>query len=116
MNRMRNSAHSFIAVVVVLATFAAVGCVGAGGTSPSSPPQSPQTSVRLAAQPQSISTGTSTVLSWQATNASTVKIQGVGTFGPSGTVKVSPTQTTQYTAIATGPGGNAQSVVQVTVS
>ena len=74
--------------------------------------------ITLAARPGTVTSGTSTVLSWSASNANSVSISGLGTFPASGSVKVTPTATTTYTATATGPGGTTQSstVVSVTTS
>jgi hypothetical protein len=68
------------------------------------------------AQPATVMSGTSTVLSWNTSNANSVSIGGVGTFPANGSVKVTPSSTTTYTATATGPGGTAASTATVTVS
>jgi|SRR5579872_6521855 len=101
----------FFLFVVLIAT---IGC-GGGSTQNSS---ASQPTITLAAQPGTVSIGTSTVLSWKASNATSVKISGLGTFPATGSVKVTPTVTTTYTATATGPGGTTQSstVVNVTTS
>src|SRR5947207_3103072 len=71
----------------------------------------------LLANPQSIAAGQSTTLTWTSQNTTSVTIDhGVGTFGASGSVIVSPTQTTEYTATATGPGGSVTQRVTVGVS
>jgi len=74
--------------------------------------------ITLNASPGTVASGTSTMLTWNAKNASTVSISGVGSFAASGSVKVTPTATTKYTATATGPGGTTASstVVNVTTS
>jgi hypothetical protein len=94
---------------------------GPGGTTKSSTVVSvttsgPQPTVALSAQPSTISLGASAVLSWTATNATSVSIAGVGTFGAAGSTKVTPTSTTTYTATAMGPGGTATSNTMVTVT
>jgi hypothetical protein len=71
--------------------------------------------VTFNAQPASITAGASAVLSWTTSNASSVNIPGVGTFGAMGSAKVSPTSTATYTVTATGPGGTAESATTVTV-
>jgi acid phosphatase len=45
-----------------------------------------------------------------------VNITGLGTFGATGSVKVTPSSTVTYTATATGPGGTAASTATVTVT
>lgn len=81
----------------------------------SPPPQ--QVTATLSVAPQSISTGQSATVSWQTTNATTATInnQAVALFG---SMAVSPTTTTTYTLVATGPGGSAQAqaILQVSTS
>jgi hypothetical protein len=72
--------------------------------------------VQLTANPATITTGQSATLSWSSTNATSVTISGVGTFGATGTTTVSPTATTTYTATATGASGTATSSSTVSVS
>ncbi len=93
---------------------------GCGGANFSSTPTATPT-VSIAASPASISTGSSSMLSVAATNATVVTV--IGTDGSSynlsatgGTQAVSPTATTTYTANATGTGGKASSAAAVTVA
>ncbi len=80
------------------------------GSSPAAPTAS------LAAAPATITAGSSATLTWMTTNATTVSIdQGVGTVAASGSMKVTPSATTQYTLTATGSGGSVTSVATVTV-
>lgn len=72
--------------------------------------------VSFSAIPASIQPGQSSTLSWVIENATSATISGVGTIDPkTGSVAVSPTQTTTYTLTATGPNGNTTATVQVTV-
>ncbi|MCU1310917.1 MAG: pyrrolo-quinoline quinone [Candidatus Angelobacter sp.] len=90
--------------------------IGAGGSTVAS------TTIDVAnfsvtANPSVIAPGQSSVLSWSAPNATSVAIDnGVGTFGPTGTVSVAPTVTTSYTATATGPGATSSVAVKVIVA
>ena len=72
--------------------------------------------IALKAQPNTVLSGVATMLNWNASNASSVSIAGVGTFPAIGSVKVTPTVTTTYTATATGPGGKTESSTIVTVT
>ena len=66
------------------------------------------------ADPSTISAGQKTQLSWRVDHADTVMIDGIGTVPSSGTMDVSPTQTTQYTMTArnnTGQKGATTTVV-----
>jgi hypothetical protein len=95
-----------------------IATIGCGGGSPATQKSSTQPAITLAAQPNTVARGTSTVLSWKTSNTTSVSISGLGTFPATGSVQVTPTATTTYTATATGPGGTTQSstVVSVTAS
>lgn len=68
--------------------------------------------VTFSANPQTISAGHSSTLSWTTSNATSVSIApGIGTVATSGSKSVSPTKTTTYTLTATGAGGTKQANV-----
>lgn len=68
------------------------------------------------ANPNSITAGGSTTLSWSVSNAASVTIEpGVGTVGFSGSSVVSPTATTTYTLTATNAAGSRTASAQVIV-
>jgi phosphatidylinositol-3-phosphatase len=95
--------------------------IGSGGTTASSIVVSvtttgPPPAVTVSAQPSTIVAGASSVLSWTSTNATSVSIAGVGTFGATGSANVTPTSTATYTAAATGSGGTATANATVTVT
>jgi phospholipase C len=72
--------------------------------------------VNLSAQPQSITPGSSAVLTWTSSNASSLSIDnGIGAVQLNGSVSVTPSQTTTFHATASGPGGTAQAMATVTV-
>jgi eukaryotic-like serine/threonine-protein kinase len=55
-----------------------------------------------------VAPGQSIVLSWSVTDATRVQIlPGFPVLAPAGTITVSPTENTQYTLLAEGPGGTA---------
>jgi serine/threonine protein kinase len=70
----------------------------------------------LAANPQAIDAGQAVTLTWNTSNATDVRIEGVGTVEPNGTRTLHPTQSTSYRLTAKGPGGSADSAVRVEVS
>jgi acid phosphatase len=109
---LRISAYVFLFTILI----AAIGCGGGSMAQKNSASKAP--TIALKAQPGTVTSGASTVLSWTASNANSVSISGLGTFPASGSVKVTPTATTTYTATATGPGGTTASstVVSVIVS
>ena len=97
------------AIFLVLVAVALTGCGGSGN-----PGSGPGPAIALDAQPPTIAQGQSTTLSWQVTNAASFSISPsvlpAGQAYPlSGSAKVSPTQTTMYTATATDSAGHASS-------
>src|ERR1700730_17516848 len=110
---MRFALRISLLFFLVIVLIAAIGC--GGGSMASS---GLQPAITLAAQPSTVLSGASTMLSWNASNTSSVNISGVGTFAASGSVKVTPTATTTYTATATGAAGKsaASTLVSVTTS
>jgi RHS repeat-associated protein len=72
--------------------------------------------VQISASPETITKGGSATLTWSSTNAEQATIdQGIGTVPVSGSITITPTQTTTYTIIVTGPGGTTQATTQVSV-
>lgn len=76
-------------------------------TSPDIPTEVLPTIASFTANPTSITFGESSTLSWSTTNATAISInQGVGNVSATGTVEVSPEETTTYTLTATNSDGN----------
>ncbi len=74
--------------------------------------------ISLAANPNSISKGGSTTLSWSSSNATSCVALGENWFGErplSGTEIISPTLTTTYRLTCNGPGGSGSAEVTVSV-
>jgi peptidoglycan-associated lipoprotein len=72
--------------------------------------------VTLQASSTFIQKGDSVTLTWSSTNATSLVIApSVGSVAPEGNTKVSPTDSTTYTITATGPGGNVDQSVRITV-
>lgn len=76
----------------------------------------PMPTISLRAEPGAIDLGRTTTLRWEATNASTVTISGLGEVAATGQREVSPRVSTTYTATAIGEGGNATASTRVTVT
>ncbi len=69
------------------------------------------------ASPGSITSGASSTLSWDVSNATAVGIdKGVGAVAATGTTAVSPFTTTQYTLTATNAAGSATATTQIIVA
>jgi hypothetical protein len=72
--------------------------------------------VTLTAEPSLIDAGETAVLTWTSTYADSVTIEpGIGIAEQSGTLAVSPRQTTDYTITAVGSGGATSATAKVTV-
>lgn len=106
---LRISALVFLFSILI----ASIGCGGGSMATSSNSGQAP--AIQLNAQPNAVTSGAATMLIWNASNATSVTISGVGTFPASGSVKVTPTVTTTYQATATGPGGKTESSTVVSV-
>jgi peptidoglycan-associated lipoprotein len=84
---------------------------------PTVTPPPAQPTITLQASRTDISRGQSTTLRWTATNATSVRVTPeIGGVAAEGTTSVAPTQSTTYTAMASGPGGSATATARVTVS
>ncbi len=81
------------------------------------PPASLPVINSFAASPGSISSGGSSTLSWNVSNATSVIIDGgVGNVGLSGSTTVSPAATTTYTLTASNTAGSVTAITQVVVT
>src|ERR1700686_4879658 len=107
---------SFVFLFTVL--IATTGCGGGSMAAQKNSTSQQVPAITFNAQPGTVTRGASTMLSWNASNDSSVSISGLGTFQASGSVKAAPTTTTTYTATAIGPLGKTESstVVRVTTS
>ena len=76
----------------------------------------PLPTVTLTASPSSIESGEQTTLSWTTTDTMSLLIDsGIGNVADSGSLLVSPLESTTFTATATGSGGEATASTRVTV-
>lgn len=77
----------------------------------------PQPTVSISANPDTVQIGGSSTITWSSTNAVSCTIEpGIGAVDTNGSITVSPTATTAYTIMATGPGGTATDNITVTVT
>jgi phospholipase C len=116
-NQMNYSRFRTVYLGVVLsALFGLSAC--SGGTGKTTPVNNPPAAATLvfSANTNTITANQTVTLTWQSTNATSVKITATAgsasrtlpTTGVSGTLNDSPMQTTTYTAVATGAGGSTQ--------
>ena len=112
--------QSKIRWTLMVLTLAAVAVVGgckkkvAPATPPAAPPP-PQPTATLSVSPSSVTRGGSATLSWTSSEATSVKIDEIGTVAASGSQAVSPAESTTYHLTATGPGGSAEATARLTV-
>jgi len=77
----------------------------------------PVLSARLDADPASVEKGKSTTLKWSSQNATELDLEpGVGKVEASGSMSVSPAESTDFTLTATGPGGKEVATTRVDVT
>ncbi|MBN1849510.1 MAG: tandem-95 repeat protein [Deltaproteobacteria bacterium] len=93
-----------------------ITAIGPGGTDMSSVAISfVAPTVNLSASPEIIQVGESSTLTWSSTQAVSCEIQpDIGSVNVIGSILVSPTESTTYTIIATGPGGTATDNMTIT--
>ena len=85
----------------------ATGAGGAATTSVAVVVIQPAPTVEITASPDAIHPGESATLTWNSTDAESCAIEpGIGEVAPSGSMTVSPTETTTYTITASGFGGD----------
>jgi peptidoglycan-associated lipoprotein len=116
----RSLYRSFLLTALAAAVFT-IGCakkpVAAPAPPPPPPPAPARPTVTLQASPTSINKGDSTTLSWSSTNATSLFIApDVHAVSPEGSTKVTPAESVTYMITASGPGGNADASVRVTVA
>ena len=105
----------------ILILFACAGLAGCNSAISSMPPSgngSAPTITSFSADPESINSGSSSVLSWATSGATSIAITP-GTFTSTlatGSTSVSPTATTTYTLTATNAAGSVTSTQTVTVN
>jgi peptidoglycan-associated lipoprotein len=111
---------TFLVVAAVISTScakkAAPAPVAVKQDTPAPSVPSPSPTIALRATPEAVEKGQRATLAWDATNATTVSIDGgVGARETSGTAEVQPDSSTTYRATASGPGGSAIAEARVTV-
>ena len=105
------------ALLFVMAALLVVGGCKKKETAPPPPPPPPPSAptASLSANPDSVSAGQATTLTWRTENATDVTIEGIGKVDPSGSQSVTPQASTTYRLTAKGPGGTQDATARVTV-
>ena len=108
-------------LVLLLAVVTVAGCgkkqqpLSAEETAPAAAPAAVPTA-QLTLTPSLISAGNQVQLSWRTMDATTVSIDGIGDVPSSGVRTVTPSASTNYHLVATGPGGTAEATARLTVN
>jgi len=83
---------------------------------PVPPPPAPAPTAMLTATPNTISPGQAALLTWNTDYATDVSIDGIGKVDPSGTRKVTPTESTTYRLVAKNDTGTKEATARITVT
>lgn len=116
---MKLSRNQWIQVVVALALIMAVSACAKKkppAPPPAPPPPPPAPTAMLTANPNSITAGQAAVLTWRTDFATDVSIDGIGKVDPSGSTKVTPTESTTYRLVAKNDTGTKEATARVTVT
>ena len=79
-------------------------------------PAAPSPTANLTVTPATVDHGQSAKLSWQTQNATTINIDGVGTVAASGSMNITPPDSTTYHLTAKGEGGSTEANARITVN
>lgn len=109
-----------ISALLLVALTAATGCkhkkpLPPPATAPVVKPV-PAPTADLSVTPTVVTAGDQVQLTWRTTNATSVKIDGIGDVPTSGVKTVTPTESTTYHLTATGESGTAEASARVTVN
>ncbi len=114
---MKQTIQLSFVVTILGVVLLSSGCAKkAAKATPPAAPASPTPTATLAASPDVIQQGQSTVLTWSTENASNISIEGLGELPASGSKSVTPNDSMTYTLVAKGPGGTQNASARVTVN
>lgn len=83
---------------------------------PVPPPAAPAPTAMLTANPNAIVVGQASTLTWKTDFASEVSIDGIGKVDPSGSMKVTPSESTTYRLVAKNDSGMKDATARITVT
>jgi peptidoglycan-associated lipoprotein len=109
----------WIRVVLALAVvLAAPSCAKKKPTPPTPvpPPPAPAPTAMLTANPNTITAGQAATLTWTTDFATSVTIDDIGKVDPSGSMKVTPTESTTYHLVAKNDTGTKEATARITVT
>ena len=115
---MKPTTSHWMKVVLALAVVMAVGACSkkqAAAPPPAPPPPQLYPTATLTANPNTISPGQSTTLTWTTEHATEVTIDQIGKVDPSGSSSQQPSQSTTYHLVAKNSVGTQEATARVTV-
>lgn len=115
---MKLTRNQWMKVVLALAVVLAVSACGKKQVAaPPPPPPPPQLAptASLTANPNTITPGQATTLTWNTEHATDVTIDQLGAVDPSGSRTVTPSQSTTYHLVAKNAVGSQEATARVTV-
>ncbi len=94
------------------------GCAKKKPAPPPPPPPTPAPAptAMLTANPNTIEAGQASTLTWKTDFASDISIDGIGKVDPSGSTKVTPTESTTYRLVAKNDSGMKEATARITVT
>ena len=116
---MKSQVRNLIPALLIVALLSVAGCGGKKTppvSSSSTAPEVAAPTAHISANPTTVLSGDSVELSWNTTNANSVRIDGIGDVPSSGKRTVTPTESTTYRVVAHGDGGDGEDSVRVTVN
>ena len=117
--KLKTRKIQWIPTVTALAlVLMAAACAKKQPPPPPPPPaaKTPAPTAMLTANPNSIVAGQASTLSWNTDFASDVTIDGIGKVDPSGSMKVTPGESTTYRLVAKNDSGTKEATARVTVT
>ena len=115
---MKLSKAQWIHVVLALAAALTVSACGKKKPTPpppAPPPPMPAPTASLSASPNTINAGQATTLTWRTEHATEVTIDQVGKVAASGSMSVTPAQSTTYHLVARNETATQEATARVTV-
>jgi peptidoglycan-associated lipoprotein len=122
---MRDKSRITFLLMIAAAVGLTAGCHKKVAVAPPPPPPTVEEKIAppapnaptasLIAEPSTIMPGQAITLKWSSTDATDVRISGVGTVSVEGAQEIRPTESTMYELVATGPGGSAKALATVSI-
>ena len=116
---MNSRRIQWIKIVSALAVILAVSACSKKQPPPPTPvppPPAPAPKAMLTANPNTITAGQASTLTWSTDFASEVSIDGIGKVDPSGSMKVLPSESTTYRLVAKNESGMKDATARITVT